>query len=158
MSRLVSSLLCAALSLAAASAAAQSQAPGGDDGRPRLEVDTRLPMGPIILCSFSAVAIAVGAGFGWQAHQDYDNWKQARDAGDPYFQMDGYADDVKAHSITADVLLFGGAAFAVTGAIWWIVAAKRGGRADAEKTASGGGSVAFHPLLGPTQAGAVFEF
>jgi hypothetical protein len=152
MIRFTAFLLCAALALAAAFANAQAAAPA-DDARPGLEVDTRLHVGPMVLVGFSAVAIAVGAGFGWEADQLYDDWKLARDAGDPYGEMGGLADDVRGYSITADVLMFGGAAFAIVGTVWWIVAAKRDKAARKEDP-----SVAFRPLLGPAQAGAIVEF
>jgi len=153
MIRFTAFLLCAALATAAATASAQGAGDPGSAAGPRLEVDTRLNIGPIVLVSFSVVAIAVGAGFGWEAHQFYEDWETARDAGDPYFQMDGLADDVRKYSITADVLLFGGTAFAIVGTVWWIVAARRDKAERAEKPA-----VSFRPLLGPTQAGAIVEF
>jgi len=143
-------LLCAVL--AAASAHAQAAEPADDD-RPGLEVDTRLHVGPMLLVGFSVVAIAVGAGFGWEADQLYDDWKEARDAGDPYGEMDALADDVRGYSVTADVLMFGGAAFAIAGTVWWIVAVRR------DKAARRGGlATAFRPLLGPAQVGAIVEF
>jgi len=152
MIRFIAFLLCASLATAAATVSAQGAGDHGDAAGPRLDVDTHLDIGPIALVSFSAVAIAVGAGFGWESKQLYDDWKTARDAGDPYLQMDGLADDVRKYSITADVLMFGGAAFAIVGTVWWIVAAKRDKAARTERP------VAFRPLLGPTQAGAVVEF
>jgi hypothetical protein len=152
MIRFTAFLLCASLATAAATASAQASSASDDDADPRLEVDTKLHVGPMVLVSFSAVAIAVGAGFGWEAKELHDDWKIARDAGDPSFEMDGLADDVHKYSITADVLMFGGAAFAIVGTVWWIVAAKRDKAERPERT------VAFRPLLGPAQAGAVVEF
>jgi hypothetical protein len=152
MFRIHAMIVCAALLAAAATASAAEVALGSDAAEgPHLDVDTHLPMGPILLTSFSAVAVAIGAGFGWEAHQGYDDWKQARDTGDPYGDMDGIADDVRKHSIAADVLMLGGAAVAIVGIIWWIRAAKRGDekRRDA---------VSFTPVLGPAQAGALVEF
>ena len=70
-----------------------------------------------------------------------------------YFDVDGLADDVRKYSITGNVLMFGGAAFAIVGSVWWIVAAKRDKTASTDKAA-----VAFRPLLGPAQAGAIVEF
>jgi hypothetical protein len=150
MIRFTAFLLCASLATAAATASAQASTASDDD--PRLEVDTKLHVGPMVLVSFSAVAIAVGAGFGWEAKELHDDWETARDSGDPSFEMDGLADDVRKYSITGDVLMFGGAAFAIVGTVWWIVAAKRD---KAERTER---PLAFRPLLGPAQAGAVVEF
>jgi len=125
-----------------------------DAGAPSLDVDTRLPMGPIILTSFSLCFVAVGAGFGWQADQEYDDWKTAQKAGDGA-TMDTVADDVHKHSVAANVLMIGGGALAVTGIIWWIAAARadrRKGEAAGEQTAR------WRPLLGPGQASLLVEF
>ena len=154
MLRINALIVCAALFLAAATATAGEVALASDAGAgPHLAVDTHIPMGPILLTSFSLAIVAVGAGFGWEAHQDYDNWKQARDTGDPNGDMHGIADDVHAHSIAADVLMFGGAAAAIVGIVWWIGAAKH---AKAERALPA--AVAFHPVIGPMQAGAVIDF
>jgi hypothetical protein len=152
MIRFTAFLLCASLATAAATASAQGATGSGDATSPRLEVDSRLHVAPMIVVGFSVAAIATGAGFGWEAKQLHDDWETARAAGDPWGQMDGLADDVKKYSITANVLMFGGAAFAIVGTVWWIVAAKRDKAARAERP------VAFRPLLGPMQAGAVVEF
>jgi hypothetical protein len=154
MLRLSAMILCAALFAAATTSSAQEAAlPTAAGSNPRLEVDTRIAMGPILLTSFSAVAVAVGAGFGWQAHQDYEDWKEARDTGDPFGDMDGIADDVRAHSIAADILMFGGAVGAVVGIVWWVAAAKR---RKAEEP--GRGAVSVRPFVGPAEAGAIVEF
>lgn len=153
MIRFSSLLLFAALASAAATASAEAAAPSGDGPAQRLEVDTRLHVGPMILVGFSVAAIAVGAGFGWEADQLYDDWKYARKTGDPMDQMDGLAEDVRKYSVTGNVLMFGGAAFAIVGTIWWIVAARRD-KADREENAA----VSFRPVLGPAQAGAIVEF
>jgi hypothetical protein len=152
MTRFHAVLLCAALLAGALDARAATADPATPAAGPRLAVDTELHVAPILLVSFSAVAIAVGAGFGWEADQLYDDWKKARAAGDPMNQMGKLADDVRGYSITANVLMIGGAAFAIVGTIWWIAAAKRGRSARAEQ------AVAWRPLLGPAQAGAVVEF
>jgi hypothetical protein len=152
MARFTAILLFAALASAAATSSAQAAEPA-DGAGPQLDVDTHLHIAPMVLVGFSAVAIAVGAGFGWEADQLYDDWKAARDAGDPYGAMPGLKDDVRKHSITADVLMFGGAAFAVVGTVWWIVAAKRD---KAER--AGKATASFRPLLGPAQAGAIVDF
>jgi hypothetical protein len=154
MPRLSALVLCAAILALAASATAGEATLGTDAGAgPRLDADTHIPMGPIFLTSFSAVAIAIGAGLGWQADQYDDQWKKARDAGDPYNEMGDLSDDVQSHAIAADVLMFGGAAGAVIGIVWWIVAAKH------DKAERGGSRTAyFRPILGPAQAGAAVEF
>jgi hypothetical protein len=153
MIRFTAFLLCSALALAAATASAQGALGTGDEPGPGLEVDTKLHIGPMIMLGFSLSAIAVGAGFGWEAKQLYGDWEDARDAGDPYGQMDGLSEDVKKYSIAGNVLMFGGAAFAIVGTVWWVVAAKR------DKAARGGKATAvLRPLLGPAQAGAIVEF
>jgi hypothetical protein len=152
MARFTAILFCAALATFAATASAQAAEPA-DGAGPQLDVDTHLNMAPIILVSFSAITIAVGAGFGWEADQLYDDWKAAQKAGDPYGTMPGLKDDVRKYSITANVLMFGGAAFAVVGTVWWIVAAKRDKAGRAERA-----TASVLPILGPGQAGAIVEF
>lgn len=101
---------------------------GGGNAPPRLESDTRLPMGPILLGGFSLVLVATGAGFGWQASQEHDDWKAARTdpayASDPeagQTNVDDLADDVETHSITANVLMFSGAALAAVSILWLVL-------------------------------------
>jgi len=122
---------------------------------PELEVDTDLPVGPLLLGSFGLVLVGVGAGFGWQAKQEHDNWQEARDSGDPMGEMDGLADDVKAHSITANVLMFSGAGLAAISLIWWLA----GG--DDDEEGGGEGEIAtarWTPLFEPGQAAVVVQF
>ena len=128
---------------------------GRDGSGPELEVDTDLPMGPILLGSFSLVIVAVGAGFGWQADQEHDDWKAAKS--DPMYaaepeagqeRVDALADDVRKHSIAANTLMFGGLALLASSVIWWIVDA--GG--DEEESSDDGGAVAWYPAVGPGQA------
>jgi hypothetical protein len=85
-------------------------------------------MGPILLGGFSLVLVATGAGFGWQASQEYDDWKDARrdpayatDPGAGQANVDELADDVRTHSITANVLMFSGAALAAVSILWWVL-------------------------------------
>ena len=153
MIRFTAFLLCAALATAAATSSAQAADAPATGAGPGLDVDTHLQIAPMVLVSFSAVAIAVGAGFGWEADELYDDWKAAKKAGDPNGEMEGLEDDVRGYSIAANVLMLGGAAFAVVGTIWWIVAAKRDKSQRAEKA-----TASFRPLLGPAQAGAIVEF
>jgi len=137
----------------AASAQDQPQLSAEPAG-PELDVDTDLPIGPLLLGSFGVALVAVGAGFGWQAKQEHDNWTEARDAGDPMGQMDELADDVKAHSITANVLMFSGAGLAVISVIWLLVGGddEEGDGAGEEQTAS------WSPQVGPGNAGLIVQF
>ena len=73
------------------------------------EVDTKLPIGPLALGSMGVVAIAVGAGFGWQASEEYDNYNET--------PSEKLADDVESQSVAANVLIFGGVATVIGGAV-----------------------------------------
>jgi hypothetical protein len=125
---------------------------GADPAGPELEVDTDLPVGPLLLGGFGLTLVAVGAGFGWQAKQEHDDWQDARDAGDPMGEMGALADDVQAHSITANVLMFSGAGLVAISVIWWLV----GG--DDDEGESSDAVALWHPQLGPGQAGLVVQF
>jgi len=129
-------------------------AAAGHGAPPRLEADTRLPVGPLLLGGFSLVLVAVGAGFGWQASQEYDDWKAARTdaryAADPdagQARVDELADDVRAHAITANVLMFSGAALTAVSVLWWLL---RDGSRKEKKSES---ETAWRPILGPGHAG-----
>jgi hypothetical protein len=146
--------LVVALALVAWSGAARGQEQtelSADPGRPELDVDTDLPIGPLLLGSFGLTMVAVGAGFGWQADQEYEDWDEARKAGDPLGEMDGLADDVKAHSIAANVLMFGGAGVAAVSVIWLLLS----GGDDEEE---GQGAVAWRPAVGAGRAGLLVQF
>jgi hypothetical protein len=126
-----------------------------DPAGPELDVDTDLPLGPILVGSFGVVLVAVGAGFGWQADQEHEDWDAARKAGDPEGQMDGLSDDVRAHSIAANVLMFSGAGIAALSLIWLLVS---GGDDDEP---GGQGEVAtalWRPELGPGRVGLSLQF
>ena len=125
-----------------------------DPSGPELEVDTDLPVGPLLLGSFGAAMIAVGAGFGWQAKQEHEDWEDARDAGDPMGQMDELGDDVQAHSITANVLMFSGLGLVGISVIWWLV----GGDDDGGDGAGEASATAWSPGVGPGHAGLVVQF
>ncbi len=142
------------LSLAAFNAGAQESDPFANSSRPGLDVDTDLQMGPILLGSFSVVAIGVGAGFGWQADQEYDDWKSAQSAGDGD-EMDDLSDDVHKHSTAANILIFGGLAGVATAVLWFII-----GRAsdDDEDQASVEMTARWRPVIGPGRAGLSLEF
>jgi hypothetical protein len=145
------------LSLISWSGAARAQQPAqieADPGAPELEVDTDLPMGPILLGSFGLVLVGVGAGFGWQASEEHEDWEDARKAGDPAGEMDELADDVQAHSIAANVLMFGGAGIAAVSLILLLVSGGDDDREAAQETAS----VAWRPELGPAHVGLAARF
>jgi hypothetical protein len=132
--------------------AQQQLDPGADAAASELDVDTDLPLAPILLGSFGLVLVGVGAGFGWQADQEHDRWDEARKAGDPNGQMDGLADDIKAHSIAANVLMFSGAGIAAISVIWLIA-----GSGDEE--AEGASATALlTPDIGPGRAGLTLTF
>ena len=142
------------LFLTALNSGAQETDPFANAPNPGLEVDTDLQMGPILLGSFSVVAIGVGAGFGWQADQEYDDWKAAQSAGDGD-EMDDISDDVRSHSVVANILIFGGLAGVATAVLWFIV-----GRAsdDDEGEASVEMTARWRPVIGPGHAGLSLEF
>ncbi len=142
------------LFLTALNAGAQEADPFASASRPDMDVDTDLQMGPILLGSFSVVAIGVGAGFGWQADQEYDDWKSAQSAGNGD-EMDDLSDDVHNHSLVANILIFGGLAGVATAVLWFIV-----GRAsdDDENEASVEMTARWRPVIGPGHAGLSLEF
>lgn len=127
---------------------------GTEPARPELDVDTDLPIGPLLLGSFGLTMVAVGAGFGWQADQEYEDWDEARKAGDPAGEMDGLADDVKAHSIAANVLMFGGAGIAAISVIWLLV----GGGDDEDDREGQATASALSPMIGAGSAGLTVQF
>ncbi len=125
------------------------------------EVESDLPLGPLLLGSFGAVFLAVGAGFGWQAKEEYDDFNEASTSpqpGGPLYPKasDDLAADIRAHSIVANVLMFSGVAAMAGGIIWWLVDKKddnpESGASQGEK------SVSITPLLGPGHAGLSLEF
>ncbi|MFO8072838.1 MAG: hypothetical protein R6V85_13275 [Polyangia bacterium] len=120
-----------------------------------LEVSTDLPIGPILLGSFSLVGVAVGAGLGWQADQEYDDWKRARSdpmyADDPEAgqrRVDNLADDVEKHALAANILMFGGAALTAISVVWMLLA---GGDEEPRETGSNAEETAlrWRPGVGP---------
>ena len=113
-------------------------------------LQTDFPVGPVILGAYGVVTIVIGAGFGWQADQEYDNWKEARDSGDAAATK-RLADDVDAHSIAANVLLFGGTALLATSVIWWLLS---GGDDEDD----GAGEARVQAAAGPGQAGIYVTF
>jgi hypothetical protein len=125
-----------------------------EPGQPELEVDTDLPVGPLMLGSFGLAMVAVGAGFGWEAKQEHEDWEEARDSGDPMGEMDGLADDVRAHSITANVLMFTGAGLAAISVIWLLL----GGDDEAEGEQEDVAAARWHPAVGAGQAAVIVQF
>ena len=101
--------------LAASIALSVSEAFAGDDQQNDelyADADTELPVGPFLLGGLGVTMVAVGAGFGWQADQEYDEYQSSPDA--------GLADDVENHALAANILMFGGGAVVLAGAVWWL--------------------------------------
>lgn len=124
------------------------------------KVDTNLPMGPILLGSFGAVAVVVGAGFAWQAKGEYDNFNK-RDPKATHVKEKLYpkatqslADEIKTHVIVADVLMFGGA-IAMGAALIW---ALRGRQKEDVKIEPEASTASFKPTFGPNHLGMLVEF
>jgi hypothetical protein len=115
------------------------------------EVSTHLPLAAIFLGSLGAITVAVGAGFGWQADQEYDDYNAK--------PTEELADDVEMHAIVADVLMFTGGAAVIGSALWWWLGydddetAHQGTGASAELSAA-----RWRAIVGPGQAGLTIEF
>ncbi|MCU0662693.1 MAG: hypothetical protein MUC50_10255 [Myxococcota bacterium] len=124
----------------------------------RQKIDSTLPMGPILLGSFGAVAVLVGAGFAWQAKGEYDSYNERNPRaahGDVLYPnaTQSLANDFKTHVIVADVLMFGGAVAVGASLIWGLVGRKKSGAMKVEtKTAS------VAPSIAPNRLGLVVEF
>lgn len=124
---------------------------------------TQLPLGPIFLTSFSSVAVIIGAGIGWQAHLEYDDWQDLNntqttsqaDFDAIQLQMDDLSDDIKAHSIAANIFMFGGLAGVTAGIIWWAVVKKSAKR---EKNPSDKISSRIIPQIAPGHLGLGISF
>jgi hypothetical protein len=116
--------------------------------------DTRLPVGPMLLGSYGIVAVAFGAGFGWQAYQENEDFNTRVDDGYPY-ATDALADDIRKHAIAADILMFSGAAAAIGGLVWWLVDDDydKPRKKNKERTSAG-----WRPMIGPAHASVTFEF
>lgn len=126
---------------------------------PNADVDTHLPMGPILLGSFGAVAVLVGAGFGWQAKGEYDRFNE-RDPNAKYDTQLVYpratqsqADDIRNHVIVADVLMFGGAVAVGASLLWGLLGRKKAAGMKAEVKAA-----SLTPSIAPNRLGLVVEF
>lgn len=123
--------------------------------------ENKLPIGPIFLGSFGAVTAVVGACFGWQSWEENDkyNTKGPEMNGQPVYPnaTDDLADKIKAHSIAANALLFGGTAIVIGSVLWWLLdpAYKKNKEARAtSKTAN----LKWYPSIAPGQAGLTVEF
>ncbi len=127
---------------------AEESPPSDDQGR----VDTALPVGPILMGSFGIVTVVAGAGFGWQAYQENEDYKKK--VGDAYpLATQKLADDIKRHAITADILMFSGGALVLGGVLWWLLDDRRGKRKRGDQTA-----LVWHPKVGPGHASLAIEF
>ena len=120
------------------------------------KAETPVLVGPIIIGSYGIVMIAVGAGFGWQADQDYDKYNTFENNTYQY-ATDELADDIETYSTVANVLMFTGLGVVVGSVIWGVVAGvakkkERKEKADARLSAK------WRPLIAPNQAGVTVEF
>ncbi len=127
------------------------------------DIDTKLPIGPILLGSFGVAVIALGAGFGWQAWEENDDFnkkdEKSSQGGNPVYPLatDDLADDIKAHAIIANVLLFGGTAVVIGSVLWWILdddydqVTETEGELELSK-------VKWRPEIGPGTVGLKIEF
>jgi hypothetical protein len=124
-----------------------------DEATPR-DGETGLPLGPLLLGSYGLVAVAFGAGFGWQAYQENEDFNTRVDGSYPY-ATDALADDIRKHAIAADVLMFSGAAAVIGGLVWWLVDDDydKPGKKNKETT-----SARWRPVIGPAHASVTFEF
>ena len=117
---------------------------------------TRFPVGPVILGSFGVVMVAVGAGFGWQADQDYDKYNTFRDNHYPNATED-LKSDIETYSTVANALMFSGLGVIVASVIWGVtegvVRKKQREKKERERQ-----SATWRPLIGPTQAGVTVAF
>ena len=104
--------LVALLTVSFALFVSEASADGQQNGELYEDADTELPVGPLLVGGLGATMIAVGAGFGWQADQEYDEYKSSPSA--------GLADDVENHALTANLLMFSGGAVVLVSVIWWL--------------------------------------
>jgi ABC-type transport system involved in cytochrome c biogenesis permease subunit len=118
------------------------------------EVDTKLPIGPILVGSFGLVTVAVGAGFAWQAYEENDDYNTEMDGQYP-FATNKLADDIKTHAIVADVLMFGGGAVVIASLLWWLIDDDYDTETKGEIEVS---TAKWRPVIGPGQAGLIVEF
>jgi hypothetical protein len=115
---------------------------------------SKLPIGPILMGSYGLVTIAMGAGFGLQAYQENEDFNKEEDGQYP-LASESLADDITAHSIAANVLMFSGLAVVLGGILWWALDDDyHSKRAKKEQKAA----LRLRPLIGPTQTGVAAAF
>lgn len=126
------------------------------------QVDTELPMGPILLGSFGLVAVAVGAGFGWQADQEHDSFNEAatatvngQDVTTYPNASDSLADDIETHAIAADVLMFGGVAVVGVSVLWYLLDPRYHRTAENDAASQ---TAAWRPAVGPNEVSLTVQF
>ncbi len=118
------------------------------------DTNEKLPIGPILVGSYGLVTIALGAGFALQAYQENEDFNKSVDGQYPHAAK-SLADDIKAHSIAANVLMFSGLAVTVGGILWWVLSDDfHKNRSKKEQPVA----LTWRPVIGPTQAGVVAEF
>ena len=116
--------------------------------------DSEFPFGPIVMGSYGLVTVALGAGFGVQAYQENEDFNKKVNGEYPN-ATHSLADDIKLHSIVANVLMFSGAAVALGGILWWILDDDyHRGKARRKRTAA----LMWRPMIGPVHASVVLEF
>ncbi len=113
------------------------------------DVETDLPIGPILVGSMGAVMAVVGAGFAWQADQENDDYDRMPTA--------ALADDVEQHALVANVLMFSGGALILGGLAWWLFTGDDE-EPPADDPVASARQPEWRPLLGPGQAGVVVTF
>ncbi len=120
------------------------------------DVTSSFPVGPVILGAYGVVVIAVGAGFGWQADQEYDSYNTFENNYYPN-ATEELADDIETHAKVANILMFSGLGIVVGSVIWGVVegVAKKKKREKAKEERL---SAKWRPLLSPTHAGVTVDF
>ncbi|MCP4603987.1 MAG: hypothetical protein GY847_26275 [Proteobacteria bacterium] len=126
------------------------------------DVDTKLPIAQILLGSFGIVTIAVGAGFGWQAWEERENFNEKEEfstGGNLVYPLatDELADDIETHALVANILMFGGTAVVIGSILWWILDDKYD-KESSKKHGKDSSQAKWHPQVRPGRAGLTIEF